>query len=324
MLEPIQGETGVNVVPGDVVAAAREACDASGAALIFDEIQTGMGRTGSLWAYEQLPARPDVLTSAKALGGGLPAGACVTAPELADTLQPGDHGSTFAGGPLASAAALAAFDVIDDPALLRRVRELGGRIREALEELPGVASTRGRGLMIGVILAEGRSAPAVSAELLASGLVVNAPRPETLRLLPPLTLGRRRGGHGAGAHGGRPRAPPTGSPPVRELESRPMTARGRWIVGLLLALVIGLGVALAIVAGDDSDEGGDRETVTLPTPTSGTAPATTEATETEPATETATPEGSRRPTEAAAWASRRRGAKGALQAICRPGRRLKP
>ena len=188
MLEPIQGETGVNVVPGDLVAAAREACDASGAALIFDEIQTGMGRTGSLWAYEQLPVRPDVMTSAKALGGGLPAGACVATPELADTLQPGDHGSTFAGGPLASAAALAAFDVIDDPALLRRVRELGGRIREAIEELPGVASTRGRGLMIGVILAEGRSAPAVSAELLASGLVVNAPRPETLRLLPPLTL----------------------------------------------------------------------------------------------------------------------------------------
>jgi acetylornithine/N-succinyldiaminopimelate aminotransferase len=184
MLEPIQGETGVNVVPGDLIAAAREACDAAGAALVFDEIQTGMGRTGSLWAYEQLPARPDVLTSAKALGGGLPAGACVAAPELADTLQPGDHGSTFAGGPLASAAALAAFDVIDDPALLRRVRELGGRIREALEELPGVASTRGRGLMIGVVLAEGRSAPA---ELLAAGLVVNAPRPDVLRLLPPLT-----------------------------------------------------------------------------------------------------------------------------------------
>ncbi|MGZ5322611.1 MAG: aspartate aminotransferase family protein [Solirubrobacterales bacterium] len=188
LLEPIQGETGVNVVPGEVIAAAREACDAAGAALVFDEIQTGVGRTGSLWAHEQLPARPDVLTSAKALGGGLPVGACVAAPELADTLQPGDHGSTFAGGPLASAAALAAFDVIDDPALLRRVRELGGRIREALEQLPGVASTRGRGLMIGVALAEGRSAPDVSAELLAAGLVVNAPRPDVLRLLPPLTV----------------------------------------------------------------------------------------------------------------------------------------
>ncbi|HET8976181.1 MAG TPA: acetylornithine/succinylornithine family transaminase [Solirubrobacterales bacterium] len=188
MLEPIQGETGVNVVPDEVIAAAREACDGSGAVLVFDEIQTGMGRTGSLWAYEQLPARPDVITSAKALGGGLPAGACVASPELADTLQPGDHGSTFAGGPLASAAALAAFDVIDDPALLRRVRELGGRIRDELDPLPGVESTRGRGLMIGVGLARGRSAPDLAAELLAAGLVVNAPRPDTLRLLPPLTL----------------------------------------------------------------------------------------------------------------------------------------
>jgi acetylornithine/N-succinyldiaminopimelate aminotransferase len=129
-----------------------------------------------------------VITSAKALGGGLPAGACVASPEPADTLQPGDHGSTFAGGPLASAAALAAFDVIDDPALLRRVRELGGRIRDELDPLPGVESTRGRGLMIGVGLAGGRSAPELAAELLAAGLVVNAPRPDTLRLLPPLTL----------------------------------------------------------------------------------------------------------------------------------------
>ena len=128
MLEPIQGETGVNVVPDEVIAAARDACDAAGALLVFDEIQTGMGRTGSLWAYEQLPARPDVMTTAKALGGGLPVGACVTTPETADVLERGDHGSTFAGGPLIAAASLAAFDVIDDPELLRRVRELGGRL----------------------------------------------------------------------------------------------------------------------------------------------------------------------------------------------------
>src|SRR4029453_2873670 len=99
-------------VPDGVGAAAREACDTAGALLVLDEIQTGMGRTGSLWAYEQLPVRPDVMTSAKGLGGGLPAGACVTTPELGDPLQPGDHGSTFAGGPVVSAAALAAFDVI--------------------------------------------------------------------------------------------------------------------------------------------------------------------------------------------------------------------
>jgi acetylornithine/N-succinyldiaminopimelate aminotransferase len=188
MLEPIQGETGVNVIGDDVIVAAREACDSSGAVLVFDEIQTGMGRTGSLWAYEQLPARPDVITSAKALGGGLPAGACVASPELAEVLQPGDHGSTFAGGPLVSAAALAAFDVIDEPELLRGVREIGGRLREGLERLDGVQGTRGRGLMIGVELAEGMDAVAVAERSLEAGLVLNAPVPGVLRLLPPLVI----------------------------------------------------------------------------------------------------------------------------------------
>ena len=136
MLEPIQGESGVHVIADEMVAEARIACDEAGAVLVFDEIQTGMGRTGSLWAYEQLPARPDVMTSAKALGGGLPVGACTAAPDFADTLQPGDHGSTFAGGPLVSAAALAAFDVIDDPALLRGVRERGSRGNGRRERCP--------------------------------------------------------------------------------------------------------------------------------------------------------------------------------------------
>jgi acetylornithine/N-succinyldiaminopimelate aminotransferase len=145
MLEPIQGETGVNVVPDDVIAAARSACDAAGALLLFDEIQTGMGRTGSLWAYEQLPARPDVMTTAKALGGGLPVGACVTTPETSDVLERGDHGSTFAGGPMTAAASLAAFGVLDDPGLLRRVRDLGGRLTEGLERIDAVGEVRGRG-----------------------------------------------------------------------------------------------------------------------------------------------------------------------------------
>jgi acetylornithine/N-succinyldiaminopimelate aminotransferase len=188
MVEPIQGEAGIHVISDDVLAAAREACDSSGAVLVLDEIQTGMGRTGSLWAYEQLPVRPDVMTSAKALGGGLPAGACVASPELADTLQPGDHGSTFAGGPLVSAAALAAFDVIDDPDLLRRVRELGGRLRDGLETLDGVEEVRGRGLMIGVGLAEGLDAAKIQSRLLDDGLIVNVPAERTLRLLPPLIV----------------------------------------------------------------------------------------------------------------------------------------
>jgi predicted acetylornithine/succinylornithine family transaminase len=189
MAEPIQGEAGIHVIADEVLLAAREACDASGAVLILDEIQTGMGRTGSLWAYEQLPVRPDVITSAKALGGGLPAGACVASPELADTLQPGDHGSTFAGGPLVAAAALAAFDVIDDPDLLRRVRELGGRFSGGLEAIDAVEEVRGRGLMIGVGLADGIDAAEIQSRLLEDGLIVNVPSERTLRLLPPLIVG---------------------------------------------------------------------------------------------------------------------------------------
>jgi acetylornithine/N-succinyldiaminopimelate aminotransferase len=188
MLEPIQGETGVNVVPDELIAAAREACDETGALLLFDEIQTGMGRTGSLWAYEQLPARPDVMTTAKALGGGLPVGACVTTPETADVLEPGDHGSTFAGGPLIAAASLAAFEAIDDPEVLRRVRELGGRLRDGLDGIEAVAEVRGRGLMVGGRL-EGADAKEAASRLLAEGLIVNPIGDDTLRFLPPLIIG---------------------------------------------------------------------------------------------------------------------------------------
>jgi acetylornithine/N-succinyldiaminopimelate aminotransferase len=188
LIEPIQGEAGVHRISDEALLAAREACDAAGALLIFDEIQTGMGRTGSLWAYQQTPVRPDVLTSAKALGGGVPIGACVTGPAAADVLEPGDHGSTFAGGPVATAAALAVLAVIDDPALLRRVRELGAALREGLAALEGVREVRGRGLMVGVGLEEGVDAPALAADLLQRGLIVNVPAPGTLRLLPSLLV----------------------------------------------------------------------------------------------------------------------------------------
>ncbi len=188
LIEPIQGEAGVQPISDEALLAAREACEEVGALLIFDEIQTGMGRTGSLWAYEQTPVRPDVLTSAKALGGGVPIGACITGPEAADVLEPGDHGSTFAGGPVATSAALAVLDVIDDPALLRRVRELGAQLREGLLALDGVAEVRGRGLMVGAGLEGGIDAQAVGADLLRRGLVVNVPGPGTLRLLPPLLV----------------------------------------------------------------------------------------------------------------------------------------
>jgi predicted acetylornithine/succinylornithine family transaminase len=188
LIEPIQGEAGVQPISDEALLAARQACDDAGALLILDEIQTGMGRTGSLWAYEQTSVRPDVLTSAKALGGGVPIGACIAGPAAADVLEPGDHGSTFAGGPVATSAALAAIDVIDDPALLRRVRELGSQLRDGLEALDGVSETRGRGLMVGVGLGAGIDAQAVGADLLERGLVVNVPATATLRLLPPLLI----------------------------------------------------------------------------------------------------------------------------------------
>jgi predicted acetylornithine/succinylornithine family transaminase len=188
LIEPIQGESGIWPTSDEALVAARQACDEVGALLIFDEIQTGIGRTGSLWAYQQTPVRPDVITSAKALGNGMPIGACITGPEAADALQPGDHGSTFAAGPIGTSAALAVLDTVDDPTLLRSVREMGGRLRAGLAELPGVAGTRGRGLMIGVALEDGIDAAAVGADLLRRGLIVNVPAPSTLRLLPPLVV----------------------------------------------------------------------------------------------------------------------------------------
>ena len=187
LLEPIQGETGVNVLSEETLQAAREACDEHGAALVFDEVQCGMGRTGTLWAYEQTGVVPDAITAAKALGGGLPIGALVTGERLADVFQPGDHGSTFAGGPLVAAAALAALEVTDDPELLAGVRELGPRLAAGLETLPHVLAVRGRGLMLACELDV--PAPAVVRRaLLEQRLIVNATGPTTMRLLPPLIV----------------------------------------------------------------------------------------------------------------------------------------
>jgi predicted acetylornithine/succinylornithine family transaminase len=188
VLEVIQGESGVHPLSAETLHAAREACDRVGAALVFDEVQTGMGRTGSLWAYEQVGVVPDALTSAKALGGGLPIGALVTGERLAGVFAPGDHGSTFAGGPVVAAAALAVFDIIDRPELLERVRSAGERLRAQLEELPGVSAVRGRGLMNAFDLAAGGAPDVARRALLEQRLVVNATGPETVRLLPPLTV----------------------------------------------------------------------------------------------------------------------------------------
>jgi predicted acetylornithine/succinylornithine family transaminase len=187
LIEPVQGEGGVHPIPVEVLRAIRAACDEHGALLIFDEVQTGIGRTGSLFAYEQLGVVPDAMTIAKGLAGGLPIGALICSPEVTDVLVAGDHGSTFAGGPVQCAAALAVLDVVDDAELLVKVRELGERLRLGLAELPYVDSVRGLGLMVAAELSV--DAPAlVKRALLEERLIINATGPTTLRFLPPLII----------------------------------------------------------------------------------------------------------------------------------------
>jgi acetylornithine/N-succinyldiaminopimelate aminotransferase len=189
LLEVIQGESGVNVLSEETLASAREACDRHGAALIFDEVQCGMGRTGTLWAYEQTGVVPDAFTISKALAGGLPMGALVTGPRLADVLVPGDHASTFGGGPVVAAAALAALEVTRDEQLLARVRELGVYLMDGLSQLPHVVAVRGRGLMIACEV-DVPAPEVVRRALLEQRLIINATGPTTVRLLPPLAIDR--------------------------------------------------------------------------------------------------------------------------------------
>jgi len=188
ILEPVQGESGVWVLGDEVLVAAREACDAHGAALIFDEVQCGLGRTGTLWHFEQTPVVPDLLTTAKGLGGGLPIGALIAGPAYADVFAPGDHGSTFPGAPVIAAAANAVLDILGDERLLARVRELGEQTRAELAELPGVGDVRGAGLMNAFDLTAGGAPELVRRALLEERLVLNATGPVTVRLLPPLVI----------------------------------------------------------------------------------------------------------------------------------------
>jgi predicted acetylornithine/succinylornithine family transaminase len=185
MLEVVQGESGIHPLDEEYLAFARKLCDEHGALLIFDEIQCGMGRTGWLWAWQGVEVRPDVMTVAKGLGGGLPIGACVTTPEQADVFHPGDHGSTFAGGPVVAAGANAVLDVVDDDDLLSDVADYGERLARGLAEI-GLRRVRGRGLMLAF---ETDDAPGfVRRALLDERLVLNATGPDTVRLLPPLTV----------------------------------------------------------------------------------------------------------------------------------------
>ena len=184
LIEPVQGEGGIHPIEPGLLEAARAACDEFGALLIFDEIQCGMGRTGSLWAWQRAGVTPDVMTTAKGLGGGLPVGACVTSPAFADVMQPGDHGSTFAGGPVVAAAANTVLQTVDDETFLAAVERKGERLASGLRDIG--LDVRGEGLMLAFACADG---PSLSRRLLLEArLVTNATGPDTIRLLPPLTV----------------------------------------------------------------------------------------------------------------------------------------
>jgi acetylornithine/N-succinyldiaminopimelate aminotransferase len=188
-LEPALGEGGVVPPPAGYLAAAREACDAAGALLVLDEIQSGIGRTGTWFAHQAEGVRPDVLTLAKGLGGGLPIGACIGLGEAGRALRKGDHGSTFGGNPVACAAALAVLDTIEASGLLARASAVGQQLADGLAGLghPLLRGVRGRGLWLAGELTAPRAAE-VEASARAAGYLVNAVQPDAVRLAPPLIL----------------------------------------------------------------------------------------------------------------------------------------
>jgi len=187
LLEPIQGEAGVIVPPADYLVRAREITAEHGALLWLDEVQTGMGRVGDWFAYTKAGITPDLVTIAKGLGGGLPIGALIALNGAATLLEPGNHGTTFGGNPVATAAALAVIRTIEDENLLQHVSDVGQLLRDRLSAHPLVDSVTGDGLLLGIVLAEPVAAKVQQAALDA-GLILNAPTPDRLRLAPPLIL----------------------------------------------------------------------------------------------------------------------------------------
>jgi acetylornithine aminotransferase len=188
-LEPCQGEAGVVPAPAGYLRAARQACDAAGAVLVLDEIQSGIGRTGAWFAHQHEGVLPDVITLAKGLGGGLPIGACVGLGKYGAALHRGDHGSTFGGNPVACAAALAVLDTIESEQLLENVTQVGGRLAAGLRSVthPLITGVRGSGLWLAITLSRA-AAPAVEAAARQAGFLVNAVQPDAIRLAPPLIL----------------------------------------------------------------------------------------------------------------------------------------
>jgi acetylornithine/N-succinyldiaminopimelate aminotransferase len=191
-VEPALGEGGVVPAPPGYLAAVREACGRSGALMVVDEVQSGIGRTGHWFASAAEGVRPDVITLAKGLGGGLPIGACLAVGAAGELFAPGDHGSTFGGNPVSCAAALAVLDTIADTGLLDNVKRVGEHLAHALESIdsPLVADRRGSGLWRALALTDAK-APAVEAAARERGLLVNAVKPDVIRLAPPLILTER-------------------------------------------------------------------------------------------------------------------------------------
>ena len=188
-LEPTQGEGGVIPAPPGYLAAVRSACDAAGALLVLDEIQSGIGRTGAWFAHQAEGVLPDVLTLAKGLGGGLPIGACVGFGDSATALARGDHGSTFGGNPIACAAALAVLDTIESEDILASVKTVGESLASGIDAIdhPLLGGVRGSGLWLAAVLTAD-SAPAVYAAAQDAGFLVNAVQPDAIRIAPPLIL----------------------------------------------------------------------------------------------------------------------------------------
>jgi acetylornithine/succinyldiaminopimelate/putrescine aminotransferase len=198
IVEPVQGEGGVRPVAASVLRELRAFCDERSVALVFDEVQCGLGRTGRLFAYEHAAVRPDLLVLAKPLGGGLPMGAVVAGTELADVMEPGDHATTFGGGPLVASVARTVLAEIRDDGFLARVRSLGQRVADRLEGMASasdaVTEVRGMGLMWGLQLTGGAADVMVRAR--EKGVLVLTAGPDVVRLLPPLTISDEDLDHG--------------------------------------------------------------------------------------------------------------------------------
>ena len=188
LLEPIQGEGGVHPATAEYFEGVRRLCDERGLLMIVDEIQTGLGRTGEWFGFQHFGVEPDVVTMAKALGNGMPIGACWAKREVAAVFQPGDHGTTYGGQPLAASAARATLQILERVNAPQLAERAGAEFRHLLETVDGVVEVRGLGLLLAAQLAEGLDAKAVAADLLQKGLIVNAVSPTSLRFAPPLIV----------------------------------------------------------------------------------------------------------------------------------------